>query len=105
MENSKYTLRYLSHFEEDLNQIVDYIAFKLHNKNAAIEFVSTVEKAIIDRLNSPLSFEPYPSQRKRKHPYYRIYIKNYVIFYVVIDQVMEVRRLIYSKRDMKQQIE
>ncbi|MBC7960429.1 MAG: type II toxin-antitoxin system RelE/ParE family toxin [Vallitaleaceae bacterium] len=105
MGNSTYTLRYLPHFEEDLNKIVDYITFKLHNTMAAIEYVSMVEKAINNRLNSPLSFEPYPSNRRRKHTYYRIYIKNYIIFYVVIGQVMEVRRLIYSKRDMKQQIE
>ncbi len=105
MENSKYTLRYLPRFEEDLNKIIDYIAFKLHNQTAAIKFVSMVEKAIIDRSDSPLSFEAYPSNRKRKHLYYRIYIKNYIIYYVVIGQVMEVRRLIYSKRDMKRHIE
>jgi mRNA-degrading endonuclease RelE of RelBE toxin-antitoxin system len=105
MENNRYVLRYLSHFEEDLNKTVDYIAFKLHNKTAALEFVESVEIAISDRLNTPLSFEPYPSKRKRKHPYYRIYVKNYSIFYVVIDNVMEVRRLIYSKRNLKQQMD
>lgn len=33
------------------------------------------------------------------NPYYRIYVKNYVIYYVVIDnganKIMEVRRILY----------
>ena len=48
----------------------------------------------------PLSFEPFKSNKCRKDTYYRIYVGNYTVFYVVIDDVMEVRRLIYSKRDL-----
>ena len=33
--------------------------------------------------------------------YYRIYVRNYVIFYVVKGDVMEVRRILYSRRDLK----
>lgn len=51
------------------------------------------------RLDAPLSFEPCYSVNDRENDYYRIYIKNYVIYYVVIDNVMEVRRIVYGKRD------
>lgn len=34
------------------------------------------------------------------HPYYRIDVRNFAVFYVVINDTMEVRRLLYSKRDM-----
>jgi hypothetical protein len=42
--------------------------------------------------------------RERKYPYYRIYVKNYIVFYVVIDdeingKIMEVRRLLYKRQD------
>ena len=37
-----------------------------------------------------------------KYPYYRIYVGNYTIYYVVIEDVMEVRRILYSKRNMEQ---
>lgn len=30
---------------------------------------------------------------------YRIYVRNYIVYYVVIGTVMEVRRLIYGARD------
>lgn len=56
-----------------------------------------VEAVISERLNSPLAFEPHPSVKKRKHPHYRFYIRNYV----VVEDVMEVRRFIYGARDIE----
>ncbi|MDD6716076.1 MAG: type II toxin-antitoxin system RelE/ParE family toxin, partial [Firmicutes bacterium] len=38
--------------------------------------------------------------KKRLHPYYRINVRNFSVFYVVIDDTMEVRRVLYSKRDL-----
>ncbi len=97
--NKSYQLRYLPLFEDDLIDITNYISKVLNNTEAALKLVDDVEKAIIKRKDNPLSFEPYLSSKKRENTYYRIYVRNYVIFYVVIDDVMEVRRIIYSKRD------
>ena len=58
--------------------------------------------AVTDRLSFPLSSEPFQSMKKRKNQYYRIYVDNFTIYYVVIDNVMEVRRILYGKRDAKQ---
>lgn len=109
MQNSQYRLRYLPLFYDDLNQKVMYISNDLHNKTAAIKLLNAVENAIKDRQFMPEAFEPYESSRKRQHPYYRIYVGNYVIFYVVIDEgeagkVMEVRRLLYNRQDIEQNI-
>lgn len=94
-----YKLRYLPLFSEDLFEATSYIADQLNNPPAAEKLVSEVEKAILERLKMPLSFEPYRSKKARKDTYYRIYVGNYTIFYVVIDDVMEVRRILYSARD------
>lgn len=99
MENKKYRLRYLPLFEQDLMQSVSYIINVLKNPDAAEKLVNDVEMAILERLNNPLAFEPYPSTKKRKYPYYRIYVRNYVVYYVVIGDVMEVRRFLYGARD------
>ena len=99
MLGGKYSLRYLTRYEQDLNEIVDYIVFKLHNPEGAINLVKRIENAILERLNCPLSFEPFQSIRKRKNPYYRIYVDNFTVYYVVIEDVMEVRRLLYNSRD------
>ena len=95
----RYTLRYLPLFEEELTDIVNHIKYKLKNPSAADNLVTEVEKAIIKRSLSPLSFEPCYSVYDRENAYYRIYVKNYVVYYVVIDDVMEVRRIVYSRRD------
>ena len=61
--------------------------------------IDAVESAIYDRLPFAESFAPYTSNRDRRYPYYRIQVKNFTIFYVVIDNVMEVRRILYGKRN------
>lgn len=104
MNGKHYKLRFLPLFEDDLNGIVDYIAFRLKNPIAAEALVNDVQKAVQDRLSCAESFEPYHSAKDRQYPYYRISVRNYTIFYVVIDDVMEVRRIVYSRRDLRKQI-
>lgn len=99
MTESKFILRYIPKFEEDLNEIVDYITFTLYNQASAKNLTEKIEIAILERLNYPLAFEPYQSSKKRKNPYYRIYVQNFVVYYVVIENVMEVRRILYKGRD------
>jgi len=109
MTDTQYELRYLPLFYEDLEQKVIYISETLHNKKAANDLVDAVEIAILERLPIAEAFEPFCSIKERKYKYYRIYVKNFVIYYVVIDDVgskkiMEVRRLLYNKQNRKQLI-
>lgn len=104
MNGKHYELRILPLFEDDLSEIVDYIAITLQNPIAADALVDAVENAIVERLSCAESFEPYRSTKEHRYPYYRIQVKNYSIFYVVIGDVMEVRRIIYSRRDLPNHI-
>lgn len=109
MAETQYELRYLPLFYEDLEQKVVYIAETLHNEKAANDLLDAVENAIMERLPVAESFEPYHSVKERRYNYYRIYVKNFVIYYVVIDDVgskkiMEVRRFLYNKQDREQLI-
>lgn len=99
MEHKPYQLRYLPIFEQDLINTANYITNVLKNEDAALRLIDDVESAILERLDNPVAFEPYRSVKKRDHPYYRIYVRNYVVYYVVIGDVIEVRRLIYGARD------
>jgi toxin ParE1/3/4 len=98
--NKKYKLSFLPLFEKDLTEITDYIAINLHNPEAADRLVDDIESAINKRLDAPLSFTPFHSAKHRLHPYYRINVRNFTVFYVVIEDTMEVRRVLYSKRDL-----
>lgn len=101
MDGKRYELRILPLFEDDLSEIVDYITYRLRNPIAAERFVDDVEAAIYERLCCAESFEPYPSTIEREHPYYPIQVRNFTIFYVVIGNIMEVRRILYSRRNLK----
>ncbi len=101
MFSKKYRLSYLPLFYEDLDEKVTYIAEKLKNPKAANDLLDKVESAIMERLPVAESFEPYHSVRERRYSYYRIYVDNYIVYYVVIDDdphdlVMEVRRFLYN---------
>lgn len=101
MDNAGYKLRYLPLFYADLEKAVIYISERLQNIQAANDLLDVVEQAIFERLPVAESFEPYHSMKDRAHVYYRIYVKNYVIYYVVIDdlfegKIMEVRRFLHS---------
>ena len=101
MAKKQYELRILPLFENDLTEITEYIAYRLHNPTAAEKLVDAVEKAIYERLPEAESFEPYRGIKERDFPYYWIEVNNFIVFYVVINSVMEVRRIIYRKRNMK----
>ena len=104
MFSKRYRLSYLPLFYEDLDEKVTYIAEKLKNPKAANDLLDKVESAIMERLPVAESFEPYHSVRERRYSYYRIYVDNYIIYYVVIDDdshdlIMEVRRFLYNGQD------
>lgn len=61
-----------------------------------------MEIAILNRAKSPSGYELYQSSKQREHKYYSIYVKNYTIFYVLIDDTMEIRRILYNKRNFSQ---
>jgi len=98
-------LRYLPLFYEDLKDTIDYIAHDLKNPQAAENLLNEVETAILKRLPIEDSFEPYPSLKDRENLYYRIYVGNYVIYYVLLNEndtnFMEVRRFLYKGRNRK----
>ena len=109
MAETKYKLRYLPMFYEDFEQKIVYIAEKLQNEKAAKDLIDAVEMAILERLPAAESFEPYYSLKERHYPYYRIYVKNLVIYYVIIDdegdeKIMEVRRFLHNKQDRGRKI-
>lgn len=108
MEGKKYKISYLPLFYDDLLNAVNYIAINLNNEEAAQELINLTQTAIEERLINPEAFEKYPSMKERKYPYYRIYVKNFVVYYVVLPdeidsdvRIMEVRRFLYNRRDTK----
>jgi toxin ParE1/3/4 len=96
----KFELRYSPLFYDDVDRITDYIVLELKNPSAAKRLIDDVEAAIKKRLISPTQAAMYKSVVEREHPYRRIIVGNYLIFYVVIGNTMVVRRMLYGRRDL-----
>ena len=101
MDTVKYNLRYSRDFLDDMREIVDYIALTLGNPDAAQRLLNDVHSAIVSRLNCPTAFEPYRSNAKLHCVWYRIHVRNYIVFYTVTGNVMEVHRVLYNRRNWR----
>ncbi len=101
MPERKYKVIFLPIAEEDLTGIVLYISHRLQNSAGALHVMSRIWDAIIKRSAAPESFQKYESAKERSETYYRINVgKSFSVFYVVQGTTMEVRRILYSARDI-----
>ena len=104
MDNKKYNVIYSEKFIKQLSNILYYFKYILKNKIAAENFYKEVIDSIEKRRQYPTSFEVFKKTKEKGVNWYRIQIKNYTIFYVVKNDIMEVRRIYYSKRNFKKLI-
>lgn len=104
MKKNKYEICYLSSFENELDEIIYYISSILKNKKAATNLLKNIESSIKERSKNPEIYEVYKSEKEREFVWYRMYVKNFSIFYMVKENVMEVAHIIYSKRDIQRYI-
>ena len=96
----QYRLQYLPLFWDDLVQAVFYIREVLKNPDAAERLLDRTEAAILEHAKEPTMAQVYKTTRRRPVPYYWFPVGNYMVFYVVYDDVMEMRRFIYGARDL-----
>ena len=96
MLGDAYTVKYLETFRRELDEAADYIAFELENVTAADKLLADVEAAIERAATAPTVTKPYGTDTATGDVYYRIGVRNFSIFYVVIGSVMEVRWFRYS---------
>lgn len=95
-----YKLQYLPLFWDDLNVAVSYISDTLKAPEAAERLLNQTEAAILQHLESPENATICKSTHQHELPYYWFPVGNYMVFYVVFDNVMEVRRFLFGSRDL-----
>ena len=98
MANKKYDIVYFQTFILQFKNILYYITYELKNKIAADNLYKSVVKQIETRANAPESYEVYKVIKGKK--YYKINVKKFIIFYVVKNDVMEIRSIYYNKRNV-----
>ena len=98
------SVRILPLFETELAEILDYIGLHLQNPDAAFRLEEDVFAAIRERAACADSFQPIPVMRKHSETYYPIRVRNYTSVYVVLGNVMEVRRIFYTPSDWQKRL-
>jgi len=97
-------LKYLPSFQQELNAIVDYITFTLEAPMAASNMLDELEKAAENLKDFPLAHRIYHPIKPISVEYRVFTVKNYLVFYVVLESTVEIHRIIYKKRDLSQLI-
>jgi addiction module RelE/StbE family toxin len=94
--NKKYEVRYLPAAEQDLITILNYI--KQDNPTVALKLIEEIDE-VISRLEDFPNMGVTPKDLRLKSLNYRmLVIENYLVFYVVKDLIIEIRRIIHGKR-------
>ena len=89
--------------EDDLFSITTYISEKLHAPQAAEAFVQELDKLVDQLSRHPFSYELYREERPLEYEIRRAPVKSYVIFYAVVENTVEIHRILYGYRDMGKQ--
>ena len=99
MENNKYQLKIFPLAQLDMKQIFDYIALELCNPTAAIGQINDFEKAFENVCAFP-EICPYINNEYVKDKSLRkLIVNNYIAFYRVKDNEIQVVRVLYGMRN------
>lgn len=92
----KFKIEYLPSAANDLIEIVNYI--KNDNQPAAVSLVSKIDESISHLSQFPYLGVTPEDIRLQSLGYRMLIIENYIVFYVVLEDVVEIRRIISGKR-------
>ena len=90
---------YLPLAEADILEAVDYIAFSLDAPTAAEELLLEIDKTVKLIAEFPYAFELYRTDRPMKDEIRKVSVKNYVLYYAVFRESVEIRRFLHGRRD------
>ncbi|MBQ7143680.1 MAG: type II toxin-antitoxin system RelE/ParE family toxin [Oscillospiraceae bacterium] len=101
----RYRFEYKDSFWQDYLGALEYISEALKNKSAARTLDTEFEKCKSSLLTFPKASKPYASPPDVDMDYYRLRVKNYYAFYVVYDDVVEFRRFLYSRSNLRDRLQ
>ncbi len=94
--SKKYNIKYLPIAEQDLVNILNYI--KQDNPTAAYKLIQEIDE-VISKLEDFPNMGVIPKDLRLKSLGYKmLVIDNYLVFYVVKDTTVEIRRILHGKR-------
>ena len=101
----KFKIRFMPLAIQDISEITDYIAIVLSAPQAAYDLLTKIDEAVGPLERFPFAFPTYKDTAFAKLGYRIRLVDNYLLFYVVIGNVVEIRRVIYAKRNLPELLE
>ncbi len=93
---SKFKIEYLPIAQKDLTEILEYI--NKDNPTAALKVLDAID-CTISKLEDFPFLGHIPKDNRLKALGYRILVvNNYLVFYIVTGQIVEIRRILHGKR-------
>ena len=90
---------YLPLAEHDLMEALEYIACTLDAPKAARDLLAEFDETVKQIATFPYACELYRTDRPMKDEIRKVPVKNYVLYYAVFQDRVEIRRFLYGKRD------
>ena len=87
--------------ENDINNIIDYIAFELKNKNAAFNLYIKLKEIILSLSEIPQRHPLVQENYLYKQGYRKIIVENFIVFYLISEENSKVNiiRILSNKRN------
>lgn len=92
----RYAVRYLPAAEQDLIDVLDYIA--RDDPRAASRFVDRIDRAIGRLSQFPRSGRRLLDARLQRLGYRVLVVGDYLVFYVVVRRTAQIRRVLHGAR-------
>lgn len=92
----KYKLKIFPSAQNDLLEIIDYL--NTLSPDAAIDYYDLLVEQINSLSTLPMRCPLAKDTQLRLKGYRTLLVKNYIVFYVVNDKTVEIRRILYAKR-------
>ena len=92
----EYDIKIFSEAENDLDEIVDYLATL--SEQAALKYYDLIIKKIGTLMTMPERCSLVKDVQLRLRGYRMLLAENYIVFFVINDKIVEIRRILYAKR-------
>ena len=94
-----YRIQYLPLAEADVLEAVSYIADTLDAPKAAAELLDTLDKTVEQIVAFPYAYPLYRTTRPMHDELRMAVVKNYVLYFTVKEDCVELRRFLHGQRD------
>lgn len=93
---------YLPSVQDDLLEAVDYLYKVLEAPGVARKLLEKFDRTVQQIAQFPYAHELYWTNRPMKDEIRKVPINNYVLYYAVFPEYVELRRFLHGRRDRRE---